>query len=304
VVLRRFLEYLPSSSLTAHSSIDDLTPDVVSGFLPWVTVTYLLIDRKGRGRDKVPKPTRQVYASAISRWLKWVLLEMSDTSTFSVRDVDRVARDLKDFQSGQYSRFPKLPEPGNVEKICLAARKVSVADGDETQRLLRLRNIAIVEALRSTGMRVGEIVGVDCGHLNHHDRTCWVIGKEDKEREVIFDFRAWSAVLTYIRARGYGASDPVFVSHSPRSQGKIARITTRTVQRVFESCRCAAGIEQKLTPHSFRHAFATKLLNDTGDLALVQDMMGHKSPVTTRVYAQVDRKRMIDEHRRVFGEKE
>ncbi len=301
VVLRRFLEYLPRP-LTPDSSIEDLTPDVISGFLPWVTMEYLLIDRKGRSREKVPKPTRQVYASAISQWMQWILLEMS-SSSFSPREVARVTRDLKDFQGGNYSRLPKLPEPGNVEKICQAACDVPVTD-NEIQQLLRMRNIAIVETLRSTGMRVGEIVSIDCGHLNHHDKACRVIGKEDKEREVFFDPSTWSAVLTYIRRRKYNTSDPVFVSHSPRAQGRIARITTRTVQRVFDACWRAARIEQKLSPHSFRHAFATKLLNETGDLALVQDMMGHESPETTRVYAQVNRERMLGEHHRVFGGKD
>jgi site-specific recombinase XerD len=73
------------------------------------------------------------------------------------------------------------------------------------------------------------------------------------------------------------------------------------VRLVFNELARAAGIEIAMTPHSLRHAFATRVLEATGDLAVVQDMLGHSSPATTRIYAKVSSKRMRDAHRAAFG---
>ncbi|MBI3742367.1 MAG: tyrosine-type recombinase/integrase [Chloroflexi bacterium] len=78
-------------------------------------------------------------------------------------------------------------------------------------------------------------------------------------------------------------------------------LTTDAVRLVFSELAHAAGIEITMTPHSLRHAFATKLLDATGDLAVVQDMLGHSSPTTTRIYAQVSSKRMREADRAAFG---
>jgi site-specific recombinase XerD len=158
----------------------------------------------------------------------------------------------------------------------------------------------MLETLRCTGMRVGELVSLDCGDLVAVDRSASVVGKENKERAVFFDQRAWASLMHYLQARGYEDSQPVFSSHSHRARGKIVRLTTRTIEHVFARCLALADVQQKLTPHSFRHHFATRLLNETGDLALVQTMMGHASPRTTMIYVTVDRERMIQAHRQAF----
>jgi integrase len=86
-----------------------------------------------------------------------------------------------------------------------------------------------------------------------------------------------------------------------RLRNKVLPLTTYTVRLVFNVCARDANIEIAMTPHSLRHAFATKVLEATGDLAVVQDMLGHSSPAATRIYAKVSSKRMREAHRSAFN---
>ncbi len=301
VVLRRFCEFLRTSTespISPANPAQRLSAQLAIDFIPWMTVTYWLVDRKGQPRDKVPKTTVQVYIAAVSRFYSWLTAE-GCLNGISAMDYERMRVRYKEFRAGHYSRLPKLPEPGAVQEIIQAARNVLVAE-NETRNLLRLRNIAILEVLRCTGMRVGELVSLNCGDLVAADRSASVIGKENKERSVFFDERAWASLMQYLQTRGYEDSQPIFASHSRRAKGKITRLTTRTIEHVFARCLALTGVQQKLTPHSFRHHFATKLLNETGDLALVQIMMGHASPKTTMIYVTVSKERMIQAHRQTF----
>ncbi len=302
MVLRRFCEFLrtsPSSTISPSHPVQSLSAvQSAIDFIPWMMATYWMVDRSDQPRDRVPKTTVQVYTAAVSRFYSWLTAE-GCLDEIGVADYERMRVRYREFRSGHYSRLPKLPEPGAVGEIIQAARNVPVTD-DETRNLLRLRNIAMRETLRCTGVRVGELVTLNCGDLIAADRSASVVGKENKERAVFFDDRAWTSVMNYLRMRGYRDTQPVFSSHSRRARGKIVRLTTRTVEHVFARCLTLSGVQQKLTPHSFRHYFATKLLNETGDLALVQIMMGHASPKTTMVYVTVSKERMIQAHRQTF----
>ncbi|HEX7587584.1 MAG TPA: tyrosine-type recombinase/integrase, partial [Anaerolineae bacterium] len=173
--------------------------------------------------------------------------------------------------------------------------------------LARLRNIAMLQALRASGMRVGELVGLKRDDLDHRLHTARVTGKGNKQRIVYFDDLAWNAIQAYLKARNDGARGralyqlPLFARHDRRVSNKVVPLTTDTVRMVFNVLARDAGIEIAMTPHSLRHAFATKVLEATGDLAVVQDMLGHSSPVTTRIYAKVSNKKMREAHHSAFN---
>ncbi|MGD9028301.1 MAG: tyrosine-type recombinase/integrase, partial [Anaerolineae bacterium] len=180
----------------------------------------------------------------------------------------------------------------------------------QRKRLIRLRNIAIVEALLSSGMRVGELVRLERGHLMYDLRGAMVkYGKGKKDREVLFSERAWAAIQTYLRARQDGvqkgplSSLPVFSRHDRGAGRRVLPLSTRSVQDTFFSLASGAGILERfhLTPHTLRHYFATEFLSQTGDLALTQYALGHASPATTRIYAKTKREDYRRAHRQVFG---
>jgi site-specific recombinase XerD len=185
------------------------------------------------------------------------------------------------------------------------------------KKLIHLRNIAMVEALLSSGMRVGELVRLERGHLLYDVKGAMVkYGKGKKDREVLFSDRAWTALQTYLRARFDAspvqsrranqrrpiASLPVFARHDRGAGDRVLPLSTRSVQNVFVELASRAGILERfhLTPHTLRHYFATRFLSQTGDLALTQYALGHASPATTRIYAKTQWEDYRRAHGRVF----
>ena len=164
----------------------------------------------------------------------------------------------------------------------------------------------MLEALRSSGMRVGELVKMQRDDLDHRNHAARVTGKGDKQRIVYFDDIAWQSIQDYLKTRNDGERGralyqlPVFARHDRRVGDKILPLTTDTVRLVFNQLAKNAQIEITMTPHSLRHAFATRVLEATSDLAMVQDMLGHASPETTRIYAKVSNKKMREAHRVAF----
>jgi site-specific recombinase XerD len=97
---------------------------------------------------------------------------------------------------------------------------------------------------------------------------------------------------------------PVFARHDRRSGKELLPMSLQRVEQIFKDLAERSQIDPRPTPHWFRHWFATQVLERTQDLAALQDMLGHESPVTTRIYAKVSTKRLRDVHDAAFGGKE
>jgi site-specific recombinase XerD len=238
----------------------------------------------------------------------------------STADYDAMRKAMaKAAKRRQRSELPpeKLPTRDIVEALLAEAHKPLGLPDDMPERthrrleLARLRDIAIIQALVSSGMRVGELVRLERGHLLHNVKGATVkYTKSKKEREVLFSDRAWEAIQAYLKARTDGAqkrplaSLPVFARHDRPAGSRVLPLSTRSVQNVFFALASRAGILEQfhLTPHTLRHFFATEFLSETGDLALTQYALGHSSPTTTRIYAQTKRDDYRRAHRNVFGQ--
>lgn len=149
------------------------------------------------------------------------------------------------------------------------------------------RDQAIVETLYSTGARSSELVGMDWEDLSLEDRTVRLRGKGKKERLVPIGLAAVDALRIY-RTPGQG---PVFLNY------KDERLSVRTVGRIVEELAANLGFEG-VTPHTFRHSFATHLLNAGADLRCIQDMLGHSSLATTERYTHLAIDRLIEVYTR------
>jgi integrase/recombinase XerD len=126
---------------------------------------------------------------------------------------------------------------------------------------------------------------------------------------VYFDERAWDAIQEYLKARQDGklarsmSHLVVFARHDRGAGDKILPLSHQGVEQIFAKLAERAGLDPKPTPHWFRHWFATQVLDKTQDLAALQDMLGHESPVTTRIYAKVSARRLREVHDTAFGKK-
>lgn len=297
--LNRFREYLaqvpldpattPTSHLTVHLAID---------FVHWLSGEHFR-------EQEMSKSTLRTYLAALSRFYAYLIREK--LAPIPGDEHERLKDAYRDFRRSSYQRLPRPAPEEAIEQLIQAARSVPPHPDNRRYELRRLRNIAILETLRCTGMRVGELAALRRGDLDYRHRAARVVGKGDRERIVYFDDAAWQALQAYLRARQDGAQGralhqlPLFARHDRAAGERVLPLSTNAVRQIFTHCLKLAGIDQPLTPHSLRHTFATRALEVTGDLAVVQDLLGHASPATTRVYAKVSARRLREAHQQIFG---
>jgi integrase/recombinase XerC len=150
-----------------------------------------------------------------------------------------------------------------------------------------LRDRAILETVYSAGLRVSEVVGLDDGDLDFESELVRVRGKGRKERLSPLGSYAMRAIKRYAAKRTLspkersGPQAPVFVNKFGR------RLTTRSVARMLEKHIATASLDGRTSPHTLRHSFATHLLDRGADIRSVQELLGHKSLVTTQIYTHI-----------------
>ncbi len=160
-------------------------------------------------------------------------------------------------------------------------------DAPHTLTAMGLRDHAILETMYSAGLRVSEVVGLNDGDLEFEEGIARVRGKGRKERLSPLGSYAVDALHAYMRVRvlspkeATGREAPVFVNRFG------SRLTTRSVGRLLEKYIAEQGLDSRTTPHTLRHSFATHLLDRGADIRSVQELLGHKSLVTTQIYTHL-----------------
>ncbi|MFH1665166.1 MAG: site-specific tyrosine recombinase/integron integrase [Candidatus Omnitrophota bacterium] len=175
----------------------------------------------------------------------------------------------------------RLPEFLDVDKTL----KLVTSPGLDSVQGLRDR--AILETLYSTGMRVSELVGLDQRDVDLIAGAAKVRGKGKKERIVLVGGEAQRAIRSYLLERPF-AGDALFLNKF----GK--RLSDRGVRRIVDKYVRKCSLEQKVSPHSIRHSFATHLVNNGADLRSVQELLGHKNLSTTQIYTHLGSQRIRD----------
>jgi integrase/recombinase XerC len=167
-----------------------------------------------------------------------------------------------------------------------SARRLSEAE-DARHTLLRLRDVAMLELLYGTGLRVAELCAVDTTDI---DRARYGVamlivrrGKGNKSRQVPIGGAADRALAAYLPARAQlsAGGAALFVNAAGR------RLTPRSVQRMVKRWTIAGGVHADATPHSLRHSFATHLLDEGVDLRAIQELLGHASLSSTQIYTKI-----------------
>lgn len=161
---------------------------------------------------------------------------------------------------------------------------------------LALRDLAMVELLYATGIRVGELSGLDVDDLNRERRTVTVLGKGNKERVVPFGVPADAALDRWLTAGRPKLFKPQ--SGSALFLGlRGGRIDPRTVRSVVDGRLASLGDTSATGPHTLRHSAATHLLDGGADLRAVQEILGHSSLATTQLYTHVSVERLRESYR-------
>ncbi len=188
----------------------------------------------------------------------------------------------------QEKKLPRHLRPGEIEELLEAG-----GEGDDA---LARRDRALWELLYATGLRVGELVGLDWEDVDCEARVLRVLGKGGKERMVPFGVPAAEALAAWrerwreLRADGEPDA-PVFLN---RSGG---RLSDRSVRRRLDRAAARAALAAGVHPHTLRHTFATHLLEGGADLRAIQELLGHSSLATTQRYTHVDIERLLAVYR-------
>ncbi len=177
-----------------------------------------------------------------------------------------------------------LPDVLSLEEIeaLIVAVDVSRPDGH--------RNRAMLETLYGCGLRVSELISLHLSDLFFDDGFIRVVGKGDKQRLVPIGTAAIREIERYLEQRRTGKINPksediVFLN---RNGGGLSRVM---VFSIIKQLAAKIGLTKNISPHTFRHSFATHLIENGADLRAVQEMLGHESILTTEIYTHVDRKR-------------
>lgn len=288
---RRSPNTVRAYDLAIRQLIDYAGPDFDTGDLTREIVMAAV--RQVNVRN-VSRNTLSSYISGISVFLRFLVLER--LVSFDLIDLERLRDRMNSLLGPAPRRLPQVPSDDAVYAVIAAARAVEPTT--ERLELLKGRDVALLETLRSTGARVSEIVGLKRKDLNPEDRTAIVLGKGNKQRMIFFDQVTWDAIQDYLEMRDDEPANgqPVFARHDRTTGGETLPMSPTSVRNVVTKFTIEAGVDEYIHPHSFRHRVATKVLTATGDLAATQDILGHSSPTTTRVYAKLAGKRLRAAH--------
>lgn len=180
----------------------------------------------------------------------------------------------------------KLPEVLSVEEIdkIIGAIDLSKPEGH--------RNKAIIETLYGAGLRVSELVGLRITDIHSREGYVVVTGKGDKQRIVPIGNKALREIEMYLQFRkalpAVHDNNILFLNRRGR---KLTRVMIFTI---IKDLAARAGIKKKISPHTFRHSFATHMVEAGADLRAVQEMLGHESILTTEIYTHIDRSFLRD----------
>lgn len=229
--------------------------------------------------------------------LRTYLTEYQKINDCSKASVDNIRRNLSSFFSWLEEENYILKSPmKRIHKIKVD-KVIKETYSDETLELLRdncdcLRDLAIIDLLASTGMRVGELVKLNINDIDFENRECVVFGKGNKERPVYFDARTKIHLKNYLNSRN--DSDPaLFVSlDAPHERLNISGVEIRLRQLGRR-----LGI-QKVHPHKFRRTVATKAIDKGMPIEQVQSLLGHSQIDTTMHYAMVNQNNVKESHRK------
>lgn len=182
----------------------------------------------------------------------------------------------------------KLPEVLSDQEINLLLDHIDKSTPDG------MRNSIMIETLYGCGLRVSELTNLKLSDIFFEEEFIQVIGKGDKQRLVPVNKRALDLIKIYItEVRSHveikkGNENYVFLN---RLGTKISRIT---VFNFIKAAAQKAGIKKEISPHTFRHSFATELIQNGADLRAIQEMLGHASITTTEIYTHLDRSFLKD----------
>ena len=275
-----FLDYLAFERNVSVNTIEAYRNDLES-FLQFLTDDYFTIGRDLLDLRRIDHLTIRAYLAHLSR------RKLARTSTARHLSALRtffkylMREGVVEANPARGVATPKrekhLPAVMQTSDIALLLEQPDLSTN------LGIRDRAWMELLYASGLRISELVGIDIDDIELRARLVKVRGKGSKERIVPFGSKAEEAVRAYLAVReGDAEENALFLNY------RGARITTRSVRRLFDGYLRDASMRSGISPHTMRHSFATHLLNAGADLRGIQELLGHASLSTTQKYTHLN----------------
>lgn len=254
--LIKLIDYLEDNSITAPSNIN---ADILNDYISFI------------GKNGISKRSQSRAISAIKSFCRFLEIE----NEISENPCDKL-------ESPKIQSY--LPSVLSVNEV------LSIIDSVDLSKPEGHRNKAILEMLYSCGLRVSELINLRISDLFFDEGFIRVIGKGNKQRLIPVGEPAIKATQYYLKKRStqpikYGAEDILFLN---RRGSKLSRVM---IFNIIKDQAAIAGIEKVISPHTFRHSFASHLVENGADLRIVQQMLGHESILTTEIYTHIDTKK-------------
>lgn len=242
------------------------------------------------------KSVKQISTNEIRNYLS----NYKDNSSCGSTTIDNIRRVLSSFFSWLEDEDYIIKSPvRRIHKIKTAVVVKEVLTDENLERLRdeceNIRDLSLIELLISTGMRVGELVNLNINSLNFEDRSCIVLGKGNKEREVYFDAKTKLHLKEYISKRN-DSNDALFVSMREPHQ----RLSISGIELIIRTLGINSNIN-KVHPHKFRRTLATMAIDKGMPVEQVQKLLGHVKIETTMNYALVNQSNVKISHRRYIA---
>ena len=242
-------------------------------------------------------PLRQVQTDDLRAYLS----EYQSINNCSKTTVDNIRRNLSSFFSWLEAEDYIIKSPiRRIHKIRTGSKVKETLSEECIEKLrdscLHIRDLAMIDLLYSTGIRVGELVNLNIGDINFEERECIVYGKGNKQRKVYFDAKAKVHLKRYLEQRK-DYSEALFVTlDSPFERLKISGVEIR-----LRKLGRLASLDQKVHPHKFRRSMATRAIDKGMPIEQVQKLLGHQQIDTTMHYAMVNQSNVKIAHRKFIG---
>lgn len=250
----------------------------------------------GKFINSFDKSIKQISTNEIRNYLS----NYKDNSSCGSTTIDNIRRVLSSFFSWLEDEDYIIKSPvRRIHKIKTAVVVKEVLTDENLERLRdeceNIRDLSLIELLISTGMRVGELVNLNINSLNFEDRSCIVLGKGNKEREVYFDAKTKLHLKEYISKRN-DSNDALFVSMREPHQ----RLSISGIELIIRTLGINSNIN-KVHPHKFRRTLATMAIDKGMPVEQVQKLLGHVKIETTMNYALVNQSNVKISHRRYIA---
>jgi len=273
-ILSKYFDYLESKSLS-DNTLKNYFRDLIDYFI------YLKLNNLS--------PTKSIEPNHIRKMLSFLI-----DKGFSKVSISRKISAIKsyitflekfNYSKNNYSELISIPKKSKSLPKVMTKKEVSqLIKHVEMNTKKNLRDDALIELLYSTGLRVSEVANLKLKDINLKKSEIKILGKGNKDRIVIFNNKSKEKIIRYLK------NDKRYISIKTEAlfQNKFKEaLSTRSIQRILKKYLNFSGINSKYSTHTLRHTFATHLLEGGADIKVIQQLMGHSSPETTKIYTHV-----------------